>query len=366
MNGDLNFYKLIRPALFSLDSEVAHNLIRSIGRNVSLIPLLSDIQRRLCSVRSDKLRTSIFGIEFENPIGLAAGFDKHGELIDFMAALGFGFVELGSVSNLPSMGNAKPRLFRLIEDEALINRMGLNNPGPDQFLRNIRLHQAKLPIAINVVKTHNPEIMGEDAVRDIVSCYAKVQAAANFIVLNVSCPNTSEGKTFESPDALRELLGAIKDKRKELASTRPILVKFSSDLSLAEFDRALEVCEDFNVDGYVLVNTSTKRSGLKEQEARLAAIGNGGISGKPLFASGLEKIRHAHRALRGSKPLIGVGGVHSPEAAYALLKAGASLVELYTGLVYEGPGLVRKINRGLVKFLERDGATRFEQIRGTG
>ena len=348
-------YRLLRPILFRLEPESAHNLIHAFGGTIgSLTPVRRIIER--CYVRETPLLSNfVLDTDFDSPVGLAAGFDKNGKLADFMSSFGFGFIEVGSVTYRATQGNPRPRLFRLETDLALINRMGLNNLGPEAVLRNLKRQQLGVPIGINIAKTNEPSILGDAAIDDMVRCFDAMQPTADYVVLNVSCPNSEDGRTFESPSSLDELLRAIFERRSSSGSAVPILVKFSSDIPARDLERGIEIGESLGVDGYVLVNTTADRTVLLTSRQRLDTIGKGGLSGRPLFPKSLDRITQAYRLLRGRRPIIGVGGVDSAESAYKLIKAGATLIELYTGLVYEGPGLVKRINLGLEQLLKRDG-----------
>ncbi len=360
----MSIYPLARNILFKLEPEQAHNLAFSAARIAQSTRIPLAVLRPIFRSHSQCLESNVFGLHFKTPIGLAAGFDKNAEIVPLMEALGFGFVEVGSVTNLPSKGNPQPRMFRLPDDEALINRMGLNNHGPDTLLENLRRHESSVPLGINIAKSHHPDIMEDKATEDMLSCYAQVVGAADYTVLNVSCPNTKDGKTFEEPESLGALLKAVVRKKNELDTRTPLLVKFSSDLSLGALEQAIAVCEEQGVDGYVMVNTSTSRANLQTSVGRLEEIGAGGLSGKPLQTKSLEKVKKAYSILKGSKPIIGLGGVDSPEFAYLLIKSGASLVQMYSGLVYKGPGLVKEINSGLIKLLQRDGLSSVNEAVG--
>ncbi|MCB0325683.1 MAG: quinone-dependent dihydroorotate dehydrogenase [Bdellovibrionales bacterium] len=360
----MNFYPVLRELLFRIEPEQAHHFIFNTAKCFQAAVLPLPVIRSMYRFDSERLVSHRFGLRFPNPVGLAAGFDKNGEIVNFMASLGFGFLEIGSVTNLPSEGNPAPRLFRLPEDRALINRMGLNNKGPDAVLANLRRQRPSIPVGINIAKSNRPDVVGSDATADMVSCYRQVAAYGDYIVLNVSCPNTKDGKTFEDPEILQGLLRQVQKSRQEKELSAPLLVKFSSDLTLDVLEKALEVCEAENIDGYVMVNTSGSRAGLATRQSALDAIGAGGLSGKPLQAKALEKIAFAYRFLAGRKPIVGLGGVDSPEYAYKLIKAGASLVQFYTAMVYHGPALCQHINEGLDALLEREGFESIDQAIG--
>ncbi len=309
----------------------------------------------------------LWGCEFANPVGLAAGFDKNAALVRAWAALGFGFAEVGSVTARPSPGNPTPRAFRLAEDGALVNRMGLNNDGAEAVAARLRTAARAIPLGINLAKTHDPAVLGDAATEDFLQSFRWLAPQADYVALNVSCPNTAEGKTFEEPAAFDGLLAAVMRERTALHLSVPVLVKLSPPATPrfdpAPVDELIDLALGHGVAGFVATNTASDRTGLRADAAQLEAIGRGGLSGRPLEARATALVRHLYR--RTEAPIIGVGGVDSAEAAYRKIRAGASLVEVYTGLVYQGPGLVRRINRGLVRLLERDGFASVGEAVGT-
>ncbi len=358
-----DLYPLVKPLLFRLEAESAHNLVSGLGRLVQQVPPLLSVVSNLYTFEAPELHCKVFGLNFPNPVGLAAGFDKNGQLVRFLAALGFGALEIGSVTNEVNVGNDKPRLFRLEDDMALINRMGLNNLGPDSLREALLGVQLKIPLGVNVAKTNVSALTGDAAIEDVVSGVMRTAGLGDYLVLNLSCPNTKDGKTFENPAGLKPLLEMLKE-RNALGLGKPVLAKFSPNISLDDLGQNLLICEEFGISGYILTNTYTGRDGLRTSATRLQTIGRGGLSGQPLFQHAIQRVRLAHGILKNRKPLIGVGGVNSAERAYELIQAGASLVQLYTGLVYEGPGLVKRINQGLVEMLKRDGLTNISQAVG--
>ena len=361
----MSVYKMLKPLLFSLEPEQAHDLVKCLGKLAQITCFPLNFLRYVFRVDYSELKLKALGIEFDNPVGLSAGFDKNAELTQFIHALGFGFMEVGSISALPSLGNPKPRLFRLIKDEALVNRMGLNNAGVQEVVLRFGSSHHLFPIGFNIAKTHSSEIFGENAIEDLTKCYALSASCANFIVLNVSCPNTKEGKTFEEPESLSLLLDSIRAKKKELDCKKPLLVKFSLDLETEKLADLAMVCEEADIDGYVLTNTTTSRKGLLTSPYEIAQIGNGGLSGRPIFEKALAMVRHVYKLTKGRKIIIGCGGIDSAESAYQFIKAGASLIELYTGFIYQGPFLVKNINIGLLKYLAQDGFTNISQAIGS-
>jgi dihydroorotate dehydrogenase len=345
------YNSLLKPLLFQLDAERAHNATHKFAQTASRSSFLKTLARGIYNYQSPKLSQQIWGLDFKNPIGLAAGFDKNGDVPEIMEALGFGFVEVGSITANPNTGNPKPRAFRLPQDRALINRMGLNNDGAQTIVKRLKNKQISFPLGINIAKTHNPDIMGDAAIRDYVHSFSVAKEVADYITVNISCPNTADGKTFEDTAALDELLSALRIR--DDARVIPTLIKFSSDLDQKHLVDLLDVCEDHRVHGYIACNTSSSRDRLRTSKKRLEAIGNGGLSGRPITHKSVQVIRWISEATNGQKPIIGVGGVDCYNTARRMLMAGADLLQMYTGLLYEGPGLVKSINQQLVDELDR-------------
>jgi dihydroorotate dehydrogenase len=305
-----------------------------------------------------------YGIDFHSPVGLGAGFDKNGKLLNLFPSLGFGFVEIGSVTAHPGLGNPKPRIFRLPADRAIINRMGLNNDGVDALAHRLSETLRTIPCGINIAKTHDPEILGSRAIDDFCYAFKTISDYADYIALNISCPNTKEGKTFEDPHALDELLSAVKSLEKGFERKKPLLIKISPDLSYKTLDEILDISEHHGINGYVISNTSLRRDGLMAKAEKISRIGQGGLSGAPIKTRATEMIAYTYTHLK--KPfIIGVGGIFSASHAYEKIKAGASLIQVYTGLIYEGPSLVKNINKGLVAFLKADGFSSLKEAVGT-
>ena len=353
-------YPIFRSLLFQLDAEQAHHIAISAARFVQT--LSPSLIQPIYSFDHESLYQNIWGVTFKNPVGLAAGFDKNAQLVRFWGKAGFGFCEVGSVSARASSGNSKPRAFRLPLDRALINRMGLNNDGAEDVGRRLRKLQKdnSLPIGINIAKTHDPSIMGEGALLDFRHSFRIMAGLGSYIVLNISCPNTTEGKTFEDPESLDALLEVIISDREDLGVQVPILVKLSPTFSEhVVFDSAIEeilsVVQEHGVQGLVATNTASDRQNLTTSESELERMGKGGLSGAPLASRTTRLVQYLYEKTEGSIPIIAVGGIDSPESAYANIRAGASLVQLYTGLVYKGLGTVKRINKGLVRLLRQDG-----------
>jgi dihydroorotate dehydrogenase len=356
------YKNLLRPFLFRLNPELAHNLTHTAASFVNRADGVGHFVGTYFKVDEPILAQNILGLHFKNPVGLAAGFDKNGDLPRAMESVGFGFTEIGSITAQPSPGNPKPRVFRLSTDRALVNRMGLNNKGALSIINQlVKQRRPSFPVGINIAKTHNPNILGELAIHDYAYSYEQALRYADYITVNISCPNTEEGKTFENIEALSQLL----DRFKEIPNpTRiPIFVKVSADLSDSELDTLLDCCESYNVDGYVATNTSSLRTHLDHTTpSEIAHVGRGGLSGRPLLSRSTHIVHQIAVKTAYNKPIIGVGGVQSLDDAIIMLKAGAWLLQVYTGLIYEGPSLPASINKGLAEYLRKNNLTSIRDL----
>jgi dihydroorotate dehydrogenase len=336
-------YDLVKPALFALPAETAHRVTHRLLRSVQHTPI-EDALRARYAVDDDRLHTEAFGLEFDTPVGVAAGFDKNAELPSVLTALGFSHVEVGGVTAERQPGNPRPRLFRLPEDGALINRMGFNNEGADRI--GARLDDADLPdapVGINIGKSKSTPL--SEAVDDYRYTYDRVADAGDYFVVNVSSPNTPGLRELQNRESLERILGGLVD-----AGAEPLLVKLSPDLAAPAIEEALAVVDDLGLAGVVATNTTVDRpAGLRNPNR----AERGGLSGKPIEERATGTIKFI--AQRTDVPVVGVGGITDAAGAYHKIRAGASVVQLYTGLVYEGPSLARDINRGLRDLLERDG-----------
>ena len=336
-------YRACRPALFTLPAETAHRAVHTGLRTIQHTPVEEALRDRL-AVDDERLAVDVFGESFKNPIGVAAGFDKNAELPAALGALGFGHVEVGGVTAEPQSGNPRPRMFRLVDDEGVINRMGLNNDGAAAVGDRLRAApDPGIPVGVNVALSE--AVDAADAPADYRATYDQVGDAADYIAVNVSCPNSKGVRDLQNRDALEEILGTLVD-----AGAAPLLVKLSPDLPDLAIEEALSVVDDYGLDGVIAVNTTTDRPAGVASPNRAE---RGGLSGAPIESRATDAVRFV--AKRTDVPVIGVGGVSDAAGAYAKIRAGASLVQLYTGLVYEGPTLARDINRGLLDLLERDG-----------
>ncbi len=336
------YKSLIKPLAFRKDAEEAHEKAVNLAAKTNSSPFLQTLASHIYGGGKPSPK-EFWGLKFPNPIGLAAGFDKNGITPLAMQAIGFGFVEIGSITAKPSQGNPKPRAFRLPDDQSLINRMGLNNEGTDVVIERLKGVNPTIPVGINIAKTNDASIHGKDAIDDYLYSYQKAQEVADYITINISCPNTGEGKTFEDPEALYDLLNTINP----ASNQTPTLVKFSVDTEKKTLWKLVELCEKCGIDGYIATNTSSSRNGLKTPTEKLNSIGNGGLSGAAISHNSDLVVSSLYEVLKGSKPIIGVGGVHDSESAQRKIDAGADLIQLYTGLVYEGPGLLKRLKNEL-------------------
>ena len=332
-------YRLLTYVLFLLSPERAHRMSLWIFGGLLKLPFVKTVVRRLSHCDDEVI--NLFGLSFRHRVGLAAGFDKNADHLSLLETLNFAFIEIGSVTHLPSGGNPKPRLFRLPNDRAIINRMGLNNLGAVNVSSRLKKQHLNVPLFVNIAKT--PGLAGsiQNAISDYCESIKLLKNSADVIVLNISCPNAGDGKTFENPELLTELLVNV---RKVLfVKEKPLLIKISPDISNEEISTIVNICEQFSVSGFTATNTTTKRSNLRTTDTRLMEIGPGGLSGRPLHNRAIEVVRELRR--NTTKPIVGVGGVYDHDSAQAFLNAGANLVQLYTGFIYGGPFIVSKINR---------------------
>jgi len=345
-------YSVAKPLFFQLPAETAHGVVHRGLQAVQGTPIEHLLARRY-RVEDERLAVDAFGCSFPNPVGIAAGFDKNAEIPNALAALGFGHVEIGGVTAEAQPGNPRPRLFRLREDRALVNRMGFNNEGADVVGQRLAaMDLPDVPVGVNVGKSKATPL--SEAPGDYAYTYEQVADDADYVAVNVSSPNTPGLRTLQDRGPLVDILTRLED-----AGADPLLVKLSPDLSEAATEEALTVVEDLGLDGVIAVNTTTERP---ERLRSPHAAQEGGLSGAPLEHPATERVRFV--AERVDVPVVGVGGIASAEGAYRKIRAGASVVQLYTGLVFEGPGLARSINRGILELLERDGFDSIEEAVG--
>ncbi len=343
-------YSIFKPLIFLISPEKAHHITVSLWKFILDIPLLSSIVRKNLRVESKSLEKELFGLKFSNPVGLAAGFDKDGKYYHPMAQLGFGFVEIGTVTPLGQDGNPQPRLFRLPKDKGLINRMGFNNEGVDALVERLKKQENQKRnyiIGGNIGK--NKITPNEKAVDDYVICFEKLFAYVDYFVVNVSSPNTPNLRDLQDKEPLTHLLNTLQKLNNQKESRKPILLKIAPDLTSSQLDDIIEIVASTKIDGIIATNTTISRDGLNTSSELINSIGAGGLSGTPVKERSTEVIKYLHTKSGGSFPIVGVGGIDSPEAAKAKLNAGASLVQIYSGMVYYGPTIVRDINRSILK-----------------
>ena len=341
------YKSLIRPLLFSIDPEKVHYFTFSLIRTLSKIPGVPSLLRALYLNKDPRLERTLFGLTFKNPVGLAAGFDKNAVLFNELADFGFGFVEIGTLTPKGQEGNPKQRLFRLKDDQGLINRMGFNNDGVAAAIAHLKKNKNKLIIGGNIGK--NTGIPLEQYTQDYCDTFYELHPYVDYFVLNVSCPNVGSHAKLQDKDYLLELIGAVQKINAEKPVQKPILLKIAPDLNSHQLDEIIELVAETQIDGVIASNTSTNREGLKTPKDQLETIGNGGLSGLPIKERSTATIQYLAAQSNKAFPIIGVGGIHTAKDALEKIDAGADLVQLYTGFVYEGPRLIKEINKALLK-----------------
>lgn len=362
------YTQLVRPLLFRLDPEDAHTIVATLGRHADSVPLLPEVLRKILRVNVSALRTRVCDIDFENPVGLAAGFDKTGDLYPFLVGLGFGFVESGTFTFHEQPGNPRPRIFRIQDQEALLNRMGFNNPGAVRARSILRRQKRSIPRGINIGKSKVTEL--SKAVMDYRASLDRLSDFGDYVAVNVSSPNTPGLRELQNRESLLELLTVLRDRLRERAEYKrqhgrivaelPLFVKIAPDLTDEGFEDILAVSLESGVRGIIISNTTIDKSMLPETWRAEA----GGVSGLPVGERSLELIRRAFARAGKQLAIIGVGGIRNGADALVRIQAGASLVQVYTGLIYEGPLLVRQINRYLADYMEANQCT-LDDVRGS-
>lgn len=359
---------LLRPLLFRIDPERAHERTMGMFAFLMSLPLVRPIMRRLYRVRASQLETSVAGLNFESPVGLAAGFDKNALWFNGLSSLGFGFVEVGTLTAHAQSGNPKPRIFRLPQDSALINRLGFNNRGSEAAAAALAGQEIEPTLGINIGKSKITP--NEDALSDYLLSLDRLYDYADYITINVSSPNTQGLRDLQAADPLRKLLAGVIERNDELATSRgtqkkPVFVKIAPDMT--EFARAdvVDLAIELGLDGIIATNTTIEREPLTTDEGRITEIGNGGLSGKPLTERSREFVSSLYVQAAGRLPIIGVGGIMNGDDAYEMLRAGAELVQVYTGFVYGGPGFVAKVHRRILQRMEADGHSTIAAVIGS-
>ena len=341
---------LIRPVLFLFDPETIHHLTFKILHVGSKIPGLNTILRNSFTLKDKRLERTILGLRFPNPIGLAAGFDKDAKLIDELACFGFGFIEIGTLTPKGQPGNEKPRLFRLPEDQAVINRMGFNNGGVIAAVNRLKKRELtggpKVIVGGNIGK--NKTTPNENAFEDYKICFEALYPYVDYFVVNVSSPNTPNLRELQEKEPLKKLLTQVKALSLAKEKSKPVLLKIAPDLNESQLTDIVEILLETKTDGVIATNTTISREGLMTDKGEIEKIGSGGLSGKPLANRSNEVISFLRAKLGKSYPIIGVGGIMTPEDALEKIKAGADLLQIYTGFIYEGPGFVKEINKEIL------------------
>jgi len=360
------YRSLLRPILFRLPAETVHELALHSLALIKPNPINKFLRQHYATTAFGELER--FGLNFSNPVGLAAGFDKDGVALRSLAALGFGFIEAGTVTHQAQPGNPKPRLFRLPKDQALINRAGFNNGGAAAFARRVAENRPDCILGVSIGKSKITPI--EDATADYLASFDLVYPVADYIAINVSSPNTPQLRELQRAEQLESLLTNLQSRSQQLQKQHarnlpmPLLVKLSPDLEQEELEVIVDIVDRLKIDGIIATNTTVRRSDLRTQEAKIRDIGDGGLSGLPLRRRATQMTAALYLLTKGRIPLIGVGGIFTAEDAWEKIVAGASLVQLYTGLIYGGPAIANRINQGLVRILREHGFTHLDEAVG--
>ncbi len=341
------YKSLIRPIFFLFSPEAIHHVVFKTIKLFCKIPGMSALLRSVYVVKDKKLEVELFGLTFPNPVGLGAGFDKDAKLFDELGNFGFGFIEIGTLTPKAQPGNEKPRMFRLPADKALINRMGFNNHGADETVKELRKRKTNIIIGGNIGK--NKITPNEEAVSDYEKCFHTLFDYVDYFAVNVSSPNTPNLRALQDKEPLTQLLLKLKKLNAEKSNPKPILLKIAPDLTNEQLDDIIGIVKETKIDGVIATNTTISRTNLTTEQKEVEAMGAGGLSGKPLTKRSTEVINYLSVKSGKTFPIIAVGGVFTAEDAIEKLNAGASLVQVYTGFIYEGPGIVKRINKGLLK-----------------
>jgi dihydroorotate dehydrogenase len=343
------YKQLLRPLFFRFDPEKIHHMVFDLLKWQSRVPGIEPLVKASYEYKHPKLKKTLFGLDFENPVGLAAGLDKDAKLIDELATFGFGFIEIGTLTPKAQPGNERPRLFRLPKDQALINRMGFNNEGVDAAVVRLKRRKSSVIVGGNIGK--NKITPNEKAFDDYGLCFEALYPYVDYFVINVSSPNTPGLRELQEKEPLRKLLQYVISLSRSKSKYKPVLLKIAPDLTNEQLLDIVAIVKETGTDGLIATNTTTSRDGLSTEKSVVDAIGNGGLSGKPLTARSTAVIRFLRENLGSEFPLIAVGGIMTEEDAMEKFKAGANLVQLYTGFIYEGPALIKKINKSIVRAL---------------
>ncbi|WP_321516263.1 quinone-dependent dihydroorotate dehydrogenase [Marinifilum fragile] len=344
----MSLYRLIiRPVLILFDAEKIHKFTFSCLIFFQKSALIRKISSLFLTQKHPALERELFGLKFPNPVGLAAGLDKNAEAFDMLGSMGFGFIEIGTLTPKPQEGNPKPRLFRFVNDKAIVNRMGFNNDGVFEAVKRLKRKKTNIIIGGNIGKNKvTPNQLASD---DYINCFEALYPYVDYFVVNVSSPNTPNLRALQDKEPLKDLLNKLMGLNKIKKKTKAILLKIAPDVNETQLDDIIDIVTETQIAGIVATNTTISRDGLSYSDEEIEAVGAGGLSGNPLKQKSTEVIRYIHKKSNGKIPIIGVGGIMTVEDALEKLDAGASLVQIYTGFIYGGPGLIKNINKALIK-----------------
>ncbi|MCC9136234.1 quinone-dependent dihydroorotate dehydrogenase [Pontibacter silvestris] len=340
------YKNIIRPLLFKLDPERVHYLTADTLKAAYKLPFTKGVSSSMFQVQDKRLERELFGLKFPNPVGLAAGFDKDARLIDELSNFGFGFIEIGTLTPKPQSGNPKPRLFRLPQDQAIINRMGFNNEGVDAAVERLRQRRSNIVVGGNIGK--NKVTPNEEATSDYLYCFKALFDVVDYFVVNVSSPNTPDLRALQEKEPLQQLLLTLQEQNSKMAKPKPLLLKIAPDLNEPQLNDIIEIATEAKLSGLIATNTTISREKLTTADQQVTAMGAGGLSGKPLTQHSTQIIKYLRQHLPQETRIIGVGGIMSADDAIEKLDAGADLIQLYTGFIYEGPWLIKGINKKLL------------------
>ncbi len=357
------YKNVAKPIFFRVDPEKVHDTITSLGKLLGSNPVTRFVVSAPFAYSNKKLEQEILGIKFKNPIGLAAGFDKNADIVKLLPSIGFGYAEVGSITGEPCDGNPKPRLWRLKKSEGLVVYYGLKSDGCEKIAEKLKNEKFNIPIGISVAKTNNKQTVNKEAgINDYIKAFSTLKDIGEYMTINISCPNAFGGQPFTKPEDLNDLLAEIE----KIPRDKPVFLKLAPDLSAKELDDIIDVCDNHRIDGFICSNLTKDRENaeikkhLKDADIKTV----GGISGKPVRDLSTKLIRYIYQKTNGKYIIIGCGGVFSAEDAYEKIKAGASLIQLITGMIFEGPQLISEINQGLVKLLKKDGYENISEAVG--
>ncbi|MFO8235881.1 MAG: quinone-dependent dihydroorotate dehydrogenase [Bacteroidales bacterium] len=344
------YKSVIRPLLFLLKPETIHHFIAALLKFAAKIPFLSFLLQKFYIIKDKRLSRDFLGMHFKNPVGLAAGFDKNAELYNALSCFGFSFVEIGTVTPVSQLGNFKPRSFRLVEDKGLINRMGFNNKGVNYAVEQLKKQKPRVIIGGNIGK--NTKTPNDKAIEDYQAGFEKIYDHVDYLVINLSCPNIENLNELQDRDHTIQIINELDKLRSSYSSQKPILLKISPDIDQKGLDDVIDIFYQTGLDGIIATNTTTRRDNLKTDSEKIERLGKGGLSGKPITERSTEMIRYLSKKSNYEIPIIGVGGIMTAGDALEKLEAGATLVQIYTGFIYGGPAIVKRINKAILEKMD--------------